>query len=128
MDHDCDNIQSLEDEIRELEERRELKERVDTSSLKYTLQFLSKVVEDLQEETDRGDLQWNDKRSHSETVLFSTSDINDTLVISKLKTGESLLVVTAAGDPDENFGLFLKGSILDRLLGAIERQLADKKK
>lgn len=126
MDKDCGNIQSLEDEIRELKER--VNKSINKSSLKYVLQVLSEIVEDLQEETDRGDLQWNDKRSHQETVLFSASDINDKLVISKLKTGESQLVITPVFDPDQRFGFFLKGSTLDCLLDAIERQLADRKK
>lgn len=120
MDKDCDNIQSLEDEILELEEKR-------ANPFELLLEVARKVIEDLQGETDAGDLQWNDERPYSEIVLFSVIDKSDRMVISKLETGKFRLEVTVVDDPNQIAGVFLNSPILDPLLGAIEKQLANKK-
>lgn len=120
MDHDCDNIQSLEDEMLELEEKC-------ASPFELVLEEFQGMIKELQVETDAGGLQWNDERPHSEIVLFFVIDKGDKMVISKLETGKSRLEITDVGDSNQIVGIFLNGPILDPLLGAIERQLAKKK-
>lgn len=119
---DFDNIQSTEDEIRELEE---CESGVTFDSLLHEFQG---VLEDLEMETFLGNVQWDEGGSGSEKYLCSAVDkVFAKMFFSRLETGELQLVCSHPDDSDEILRVFIKGPILNGLFKEIKKQLASRK-